>query len=118
MLAEAVVWRGITGFLQLWIGMAAWYCALPSPKQIHTARRALLGRSRRIPSDAQIAGARPPVVAVSVAAALLPLYVVSWLLNVVDRVGLWLGFNVYLASGVTLLGLSVVAAIGIDLLLV
>jgi hypothetical protein len=37
---------------------------------------------------------------------------------VVDRVGLWLGFNVYLASGgVTLLGLCVVAASGVDRLL-
>jgi hypothetical protein len=117
-LAEAVVWRGTAGFLQLWIGMAAWYCALPSPKQIRTARRALLGRGRPTLSDAQIAGARPRAVAVSLAAALLPLYVVSRLLDVVDRVGLWLGFNVYLASGgVTLLGLCVVAASGVDRLL-
>jgi hypothetical protein len=117
-LAEAIVWRGPAGFLQLWVGMAAWYCALPSPKQLRTARRVLVGHGQRTPSDPEMASARPRALAVLLAGALLPLYVVSWLLDMVDRVGLWLGFNVYLASGgVTLLGLSVVAASGVDRLI-
>jgi hypothetical protein len=113
--AEAIVWRGAIGLLQLWIGMAAWYCALPSPTQLRTARRQLTGRDRRAQVDAHAAPARPRWLALSLATALLPLYVVAKLLDMVDRVGLWLGFNVYLASGgVTLLGLTAVATGAVD----
>jgi hypothetical protein len=95
--------------------MAAWYCALPSPTQLRTARRQLTGRGRRAQADAHAAPARPRWFALSLATALLPLYVVAKLLDMVDRVGLWLGFNVYLASGgVTLLGLTAVATGAVD----